>query len=140
MAKKSNSSQFLLALGVAFVAVALFAFNFLAQSASSTGEDATVEMQVSPNTLVRRSNGEWVTVHADIGLGEVVGSTLRLNDIGVVRTQADAVGNLVAYFDQKMIKDSLAETQWSSGLAVLMMTGDLWNGGSLKGTDTVVLK
>ena len=42
MAKKKEGSKFILALGVGFVAVTLFAFNFLAQTASGGGEDIVV--------------------------------------------------------------------------------------------------
>lgn len=140
MAKKKEGSKFVLALGVGLVAVTLFAFNFLAQTASSTAENMVVEMQISPNTLVKWGRGEWVVVHADVARSEVVGSTLRLNKIGVEKTRSDAVGNLVAYFDHDRIRDSLTDDQWASESAGLVMTGDLWDGGELAGIDEVILK
>ena len=140
MAKKNDGGRFMLALGVAFVAVTLFAFNFLVQTASGDGEDLGVEMQISPNTLTKWSEGEWTVVHADINRSRVVSSTLRLNNVGVVKTRSDSVGNLVAYFDQPMVKDSLTADQWASGSVQLVMMGDLWDGGTLTGTDGIILK
>lgn len=135
MAKKKQENQFLLALGVAFVAVVLFAFNFLANTAMGS-EDLAVTMKLAPATLTRTLSGEYIAVYAGVDRGKVVDSTLRLNNVGVAKTRSDEAGNLVAYFDLDMIKDSL---DWKFKRLTMVLTGDLWDGGTLTAEDSVYL-
>ncbi len=136
MAKSKQNNQFMLALGVAFVAVVLFTFTFLANSAMGS-EDLVVSMQLAPATLVKTSNGELMVAHVDVPRGKVVDSTLRLNNVGVLKTRSDDMGNLVAYFDLEMIKDSL---DWRLLRKTMVLTGTLWDGGTLTAEDSVYLK
>ncbi|MCJ7828018.1 hypothetical protein MUP65_02650 [Patescibacteria group bacterium] len=135
--KNKNNNQFLLAMGVAFVAVALFAFNFLVTTASTSGEDVMVEIQVAPSILQRYSKGEYVIVHTDINKSLVIDATLRLNDVGVLRTKADDRGNIVGYFDLEMITDKV---NWNLKSMTMTLTGSLVAGGNLEGSDRIILE
>ena len=65
----------------------------------------TVDIKISPNTIILGSDVVWITVHTNIPLSKVDCSTLTLNDIPVAWTKADAKGNLVAKFNYEKVEE-----------------------------------
>ena len=106
---------------------------------SILGGDAFSDMQIgiaiSPRTLVLKSDGEWVTVHADIAFGEVDRNSLTLEGVAVSWTKADAQGNLVAKFLESDIKDKVAPPQ-----ATLVFAGVTKAGERFEGSDTIQVR
>ena len=103
------------------------------------GGDALSDMQIgiaiSPRTIVLKSEGEWVTVHADIAFGAVDRNSLTLGGVAVSWTKADAQGNLVAKFSEGDIKAIVAPPQ-----ATLVFAGVTKTGDSFEGSDTVQVR
>ena len=93
---------------------------------------SVINIKVSPNTIVLKSVGEWVTVHTDIALSLVDTSTLSLNGVEVAWTKADAKGYLVAKFTQASIKAIVESPE-----ATLQLRGFTKGGVEFTGSDTV---
>lgn len=106
-----------------------------ALSEGANGDVEIINIKISPNTLVMRSPGTWVTVHADIPYSVVVGATVELNGIPAGLTKADDCGNLVAKFTQTEVKAIVAAPS-----ATLTLTGTTVNGVDFAGTDTISVK
>lgn len=94
--------------------------------------DDPLGIAVSPQTLLLGSDQSTVTVHTDIPLGAVETSSLTLNGVPVVRTEADARGKLVAFFSEAAVKAIVAPPS-----AVLTLSGSLKDGSSFSGSDEV---
>jgi hypothetical protein len=77
-----------------------------------------IGIMVSPSTINLNSEGEWVTVHADIPLAGVVTASLTLNGVNVAWTKADNHLDLVAKFAVDEVKSIL-----SPGSAELVLSG-----------------
>lgn len=98
------------------------------------GQDSeAVAVQVSPSTLlVNASQGGRVTVHVDIPFSVVLPSSVELNGIPAVSVFADDRGNLVAKFDEVIVKETLTPPS-----ATLVLTGVTKAGEPFCGTDEV---
>ena len=94
--------------------------------------DMTIDITVSPNTLVMGSQGVWVTVHADIRYSTVAGMTVTLNDVPVDFTKSDNRGELVAKFQIDTIKSIVSPPS-----AELTLSGLTKDGVAFSGTDTI---
>jgi acyl-CoA synthetase (AMP-forming)/AMP-acid ligase II len=133
----------------AVICIAVLSFTIVAQGCSSDGIVAapvsaetssarfasaalTVDIQVSPSTIVLKEEGEWVTVHADIPYGDVASGTVSLNSIPATSTFADALGDLVAKFTLEEICAIVSPPE-----AVLTLTGTTAAGEPFEGADTV---
>ena len=92
-----------------------------------------IEIVVSPNTLVFGSQGEYVTVHAEIPYSSVDRSSVELNGIEPLSTKPDSRGDLVAKFDLEYVKEMITP---GSDTLTLILTG-LADDGPFVGTDTV---
>lgn len=120
----------------ALVASSLVLLVFIPALSLSSAEpqELTVDVVVAPSTLALRSNGAWVTVHADIPLS-VVSDTwkaLELNGVEVVWIDADNHGDLVAKFAIDEVKAIV-----SAPSADLTLTGVTNDGTPFAGTDTI---
>ena len=117
-------------------AMALVLFSIVGCSTDDSGvTDPTpveITITVSPQTLVLSSQGEWVTVHADIAYHQVDTVTLLLNDIEVSVTKSDANGALVAKFELDDVKDIVHPPD-----ATFLLEGATHEGSRFVGSDTV---
>lgn len=70
-------------------------------------EPLRIDIKISPNTINLNSDGEWVTVHADIPIAGVVHVEIFLNgvEVAVERTKADAQLDLVVKFKVSEVED-----------------------------------
>ena len=57
-----------------------------------------IDIQVSPSTLNLQNQGEWVTVHTDIGYSLVDAASVTLNGVEISWSKYDNQGNFVAKF------------------------------------------
>lgn len=64
-----------------------------------------IEIQVAPNVLNLKNNGQVVTVHTDLSYGSVSATTVTLNGIVIDHWKADNQGNFVAKFLIEEIKN-----------------------------------
>ena len=101
----------------------------------SVAAELQVPIQVSPNTLVLHSRGDYVTVHADIAFGRVATETLTLNAIPASSAFADSCGNLVVKFDIEEVKNIAAPPE-----VVLTLAGDCRDGVSFEGSATITVR
>lgn len=76
---------------------------FLAPAASAS--ETEIPIQVSPGTLSMLSQGEWITVHADVKFSLVTDAEITLNGVPVVTSFADDRGYLVCKFYLSDIKN-----------------------------------
>ena len=117
-------------------AMALVLFSIVGCSTDDSGvTDPTpveITITVSPQTLVLSSQGEWVTVHADIPYPQVDTVSLLLNDIEVSVTKSDANGALVAKFELDDVKDIVHPPD-----ATFVLEGETHEGSRFVGSDTV---
>ena len=97
--------------------------------------EAELSITISPSVLVLHSEGEWVTVHTNIGLGQVDTGTVALSGLPVARTKADAQGNLVAKFHVEDVKAMVAPP-----VATLELTLTTTDGRTLSASDTIEVK
>jgi len=91
-----------------------------------------VTIVASPSTINLDSQGEWVTIHADIAYSLVAGISVTLNGIAVDFTKADNRGELVAKFAVDGVKDIV-----EPGTAELTLFGLTKLGTPFTGSDTV---
>ena len=63
-----------------------------------------ITIDMAPNVLNIQSTGVVVTVHTDIGFGDVNASTVCLNGILISGWKADSRGNFVAKFSMEDVK------------------------------------
>jgi len=87
---------------------------------SALSEEISISIKISPSTISLGSEGECVTVHADIPYAGVVTAELFLEGVPVGVTKADARGDLVAKFDLDSVKNIL-----SPGSATLVLFGEV---------------
>ena len=74
-------------------------------SLASTGNAFEILIDVSPNVLNLQSMGELVTVHTNIGFGDVNVSSIYLNNVLIASWKADNQGYFVAKFKMEDIKN-----------------------------------
>lgn len=89
---------------------------------------------VSPQTLLLNSDQSGtVVVHTDgLPYSSVARGSVKLNGVPAIGTGADACGDLVASFDEKVIKGMVQPPS-----AVLTLTGEYTDGTTFSGSDTV---
>jgi len=91
-----------------------------------------VAIQIAPSTLILNSSQSDVTVHAEIAYSAVDGGSVSLSGIPAKATFADSCGELVAKFDEAVVKASV-----KPGAAELVLTGLKKDGVPFEGADTV---
>lgn len=97
-----------------------------------TARGEEIAIVISPSTLNLDSEGEWVTVHAEIPFSVVDDASVELNGIPVEATFADNRGELVAKFLIGDVKEIV-----EPGLVTLTLAGTTIDGGPFSGTDTI---
>ena len=102
-----------------------------------SGEE--VPIVISPNVINIQSQGTWVTVHAEISYGIVVGATVTLNGVVVNATFADARGELVAKFAVDGVKADLVNDvgEIIDPNPVLILRGLTETGEEFTGSDQI---
>lgn len=114
------------------IGVGLFAIVLASIGLVRGGDVITIEVTVSPSTLVLSSQGQWVTVHTDIAYAAVEKSTLELNGVAVAWTKSDDKGFLVGKFNLDDVKSIVAPPS-----AELTLSGVCYDGTLFTGTDIV---
>ena len=89
-------------MGMVMGCITIFTMCWLLSPTVALGYD--IEIDVAPNVLNIQSESIVVTVHTDIAYGDVVGSSVFLNDVPIAYWKADARGNFVAKFSSNEIK------------------------------------
>lgn len=98
-------------------------------------EPREIDIMISPNTINLNSDGEWVTVHADIPLAGVLTASLELNGVVVNWTKADAQLDLVAKFVVDEVKGIVSPPS-----ATLKLVGEVMTPAgpvAFSGSDTI---
>ena len=95
---------------------------FIQVPALCFGDEITID--VAPNVLNIKSEGQVVTVHTDIVYGVVVFHTVFLNGVAISSSKADNRGNFVAKFLMEEIKELDLTTDDYNTLTLLGLTTD----------------
>lgn len=101
----------------------------------AAAQTLTIDIQVSPATIVISSFGECLTIHADIALSKVDRSSVTLNGLYPYAVFADSRGQLVAKFDVDQVKAIVAPPS-----ATLTLAGLTTDGTPISGARTVPVK
>ena len=115
-------------------AVALLMVFGLGLGSVFSQEADKIVIMISPNTINLNSDGEWVTVHADIPYTAVDRATLFLNGVVVAWTKADNQSDLVAKFAVDEVKDIVSPPS-----ATLTLSGVTVEGVAFSGSDTITV-
>jgi hypothetical protein len=118
-----------------FFLLSILAMTLILLTGTALLQAESIQVKVSPGTIVIGSDVTWVTVHTDIPLRAVDSSTITLNGISVAWTKADAKGNLVAKFHFKTIESIVTPPR-----ATLTLRGLTKDGVSFEGSDTVPVR
>lgn len=122
----------------ALVVSMLSAVLFLVAGVSGLSADPsgplTVDVVISPSTIIIGAPGEWITAHADIAYSLVATSTVTLDGIQAAWTKADAQGNLVAKFTRADVEAIVAPPS-----AILTLAGMTDEGIPFAGSDFVAV-
>lgn len=123
--------------GRRLIAIAGLCFGLLAIGGivPAAAQTMTIDIQISPATIVISSFAECLTVHADIALGKVDRSSVALDGLSPYAVFADARGQLVAKFDIDRVKAVVAPPS-----ATMTLTGRTTDGTPFSGTRTVPVK
>ncbi|HOD83232.1 MAG TPA: hypothetical protein PKG77_17595 [Phycisphaerae bacterium] len=103
---------------------------------TAAGDEVTdIAIQVSPNVIALRSNGTWLTIHADISFAVVDKDSVQLEIEGVTLAPqslfADDCGDLVAKFPLNAVKDIVKDkTSATMTLSGLTIAGDAFVGSA----------
>jgi hypothetical protein len=121
----------------AFLCLVLLVFmSFVGGSADAVcAESIEISIVISPKVIVFDSQSTWLTVHTDIALSDVDTGSIKLNDLAVSWTKADARGNLVAKFDINEVKAIVAPDE-----AAFVLTGLTTEGVPFSGTEIVPVR
>lgn len=112
-------------LALLFLSVALSGVILLAgQAGPVVSTDGNVVMQVSPQVLVLREPGNWLTLHAQIKLTDVAVDTVRINGMVPEVVTADNRGELVVKIDLDRIKPLAEPPSITITLSGETKTGD----------------
>lgn len=65
----------------------------------------TIDIQVAPNVLNIKNQGQVVTIHTDIPFSQVVATSVSLNGVDIDHWKSDSQGFFVAKFLMSEIKD-----------------------------------
>lgn len=114
-----------------------FGVGFCLALLGSYGLGFEILIDVSPKTLNLQSEGEVVTVHTNIGYGEVNVYSVFLNEIAIDSWKADNRGNFVAKFEMDVIKTL-------NGLVIddfntLTLVGQTKNGEAFSGSMDIMV-
>ena len=118
-----------------FLLLSICALTLVLLAGTVFSQTESIQIKVSPSTIVIGSDVTWVTVHTDIPLRAVDCSTVTLNSISVAWTKADAKGNLVAKFNFNKIENIVAPPK-----AILTLRGFTKDSIPFAGSDTVVVR
>ena len=115
------------------VTLGLFAF-------PSTTLALEIDIDVAPNVLNIQSQGEVVSVHTNILIGQVVGGSVTLNGVEIEWWKSDNRGNFVAKFLMSEVK-ALADTGdlIVPGENELTLVGYTTNGVEFTGSQTITV-
>ena len=120
-----------LLMGVGLVLAGLVSGGLVTRAGERT--DDPLGVAVSPQTLLLGAvQSGRVTVHTDIPLSTVATDSLALNGLPAIGAFADALGHLVAVFDESAVKALAAPPA-----LVLTLTGAYRTGERFAGSDTV---
>lgn len=95
-----------------------------------------IDIQVAPNVLNLKNNGQVVTVHTDLSFGSVSATSVTLNGVVIDHWKADNQGNFVAKFLIEEIKNlplNIGE------LNTLVLEGTKTNGEAFIGSYDVLV-
>jgi len=95
-----------------------------------------IEIQVAPNVLNLKNNGQVVTVHTDLSFGSVSATSVTLNGVVIDHWKADNQGNFVAKFLIEEIKNLPLEI---GQLNTLVLEGTKTNGEAFIGSYDVMV-
>jgi hypothetical protein len=98
--------------------------------------DIAVEIKISPNVLNLSKPGDCLTVHTNIGFGDVAGATVSLNGVAIQSWKADNRGNFVAKFDMEDIKTLPLEV---GAYNRFELTGETIGGDSFCGSEEILV-
>jgi len=112
---------------------------------------AVATVDIDPDTLNLRSKGQWITAYLELPTGYDVNnidvSTIRLNDIFSVDSTApaqigdydmDGISDLMVKFNRTRLESYIYNVLSKKyGEATLTITGQLYDGTPLKGSDTI---
>ena len=119
--------------GLISLLVVACVLTLIGQAVSNNRTDDPLGVAVSPQTLLLgEDQGGDVMVHTYIPYGSVDRASLALNGIPVSWTKADSRGNLVAAFDEPVVKSQVEPPG-----AVLTLTGLTTDGDPFAGSDEV---
>jgi len=93
----------------------------------------SIDIMVSPNTLVLGSGCDAVTVHSNIPYGTVAAGTVTINDVAVT-TWADDCGDLVARISV------VALDVLGPGELTITLRGDYVAGNDFEACETIAVK
>jgi hypothetical protein len=96
----------------------------------------SVDIQVAPNVLNLKNQGEVVTIHTDIPFSQVVATTVSLNGVEIDHWKSDSQGYFVAKFLMSEIKDLPLNI---GGYNTMTLTGDKVDGTSFTGSDEIMV-
>lgn len=96
----------------------------------------TIEIQVAPNVLNLKNQGQVVTIHTDIPFSQVVATSVTLNDVEIDHWKSDSQGFFVAKFLMSEIKDlplNIGENN------TLTLEGSKTDGTTFTGSDEIMV-
>jgi hypothetical protein len=98
--------------------------------------DDELGIAVSPQKLLLGTvQSGSVLVHTDIPFSAVAVATLKLNGLPAVGAYADALGQVVAVFNEASVKAIVVPPS-----ALMTLTGQYAGGGEFSGSDTVAVE
>ncbi len=102
-----------------------------------------IDIDVAPNVLNIQSQGEVVSVHTNILIGQVVGGSVMLNDIEIEWWKSDNRGNFVAKFLMSEVKALYnggdLDPVELPGEITLVLVGDTIDGEVFTGSQTITV-
>jgi hypothetical protein len=104
--------------------------------APTEGHALEIMIDIAPNVLNIQSTGVVVTVHTDIGFGDVNAPTVCLNGVTISSWKADNRGNFVAKFSMVDVK---ALPLTIDAYNTFTMEGETTSGEKFSGTQDILV-
>lgn len=95
-----------------------------------------IDIQVAPNVLNLKNQGQVVTIHTDIPFSEVVATSVSLNGVEIDHWKSDSQGYFVAKFLMEEIKDlplNIGENN------TMTLNGDKVDGATFTGSEEILV-